>query len=243
MKARSAFLFLLAPLIQTQAFQTPLPWIHRGGTASSSSPSSAPTATGRHHHFRQSLPLSSPPSAYNTHSLKSSSSSENTTPTTPDPSSTPPTPSSTPPTTLSSKAQTILTSIHESKLPFRIIVIGPDSILETTSPLGPHVSLSISPKTNEPLMSFASDDRSFEFHVKIDRVCKVTFVALEKKTKDGDGEDGGEGEDAKRVMRVCRFLNEKGSLICSLILADEGGEEGEKWFRGMIDAYGDEVLM
>lgn len=83
-------------------------------------------------------------------------------------------------------------------------------------------------------MTFASEDKSFEFHVKVDKVCKVTFVALEKKV-------GGEEEETK-VMRVCRFLNEKGNLICSLILAEEG-EEGVRWFEGMIDTYGDEVLM
>jgi len=62
-------------------------------------------------------------------------------------------------------------------------------------------------------------------------------VALEKKIRVEDGE-----EEERKMMRVCRFLNEKGNLICSLILAEEG-EEGVKWFEGMIDTYGDEVLM
>mmetsp|Transcript_32846 Transcript_32846/g.67070 ORF Transcript_32846/g.67070 Transcript_32846/m.67070 type:complete len:217 (+) Transcript_32846:55-705(+) len=216
MRASSAFLFLLAPAIQTQAFQASRPWIHRGITAS------APSTTISKKSFYHS-----PSPTPKTPILKSSSSSEDTTPTTT--TNDPPTPPS--------KAQQILTSIHQSKLPFRIIVLGTDSVLETTSPLGPRTSLALSPKTNEPLMTFASEDKSFEFHVKVDKVCKVTFVALEKKIRVEDGE-----EEERKMMRVCRFLNEKGNLICSLILAEEG-EEGVKWFEGMIDTYGDEVLM
>lgn len=71
-------------------------------------------------------------------------------------------------------------------------------------------------------MTFASEDQSFEFHVKVDQVCKVAFVS------------------AKR--RVARFLKDDGSPIASLILVDSSSE-ADGWFDGMVGEYGDEVIM
>jgi hypothetical protein len=108
------------------------------------------------------------------------------------------------------------------------VVIGNGAILETTSKLGPKTATSISPKTGDKLMTFASFDASFEFHVKVDQVCMVTFVSTEKPDE--------------KVMRASRFLNEKGTPICSLILADSS-EKAINWFEGMVEKYGQEAIM
>lgn len=122
-----------------------------------------------------------------------------------------------------SKAESILDDMHKSKYPFRIIVIGNGAILETTSPLGPISKSSISPKTNERLLTFASEDASFEFHVKVEQIYKIVFVATEERS-------------------VARFLSETGTPICSLILGDKSSEAGE-WFNGLIEKWGTEVIV
>eukprot|EP00804_Cyclotella_cryptica_P003631 CCRYP_002226-RA/>CCRYP_002226-RA protein AED:0.47 eAED:0.47 QI:0/-1/0/1/-1/1/1/0/198 len=131
-----------------------------------------------------------------------------------------------------SKSETILSEFHESGFTFRIVVIGNGAILETTSKLGPTSSTSISPKTGEKLLTFASEDASFEFHVKVDQVCMVTFVTTERLVSGG----------GTKVMRVSRFLNEKGTPMCSLILADSSSE-AIGWFEGMVEKYGQEAIM
>ncbi|KAL7425629.1 hypothetical protein ACHAXM_000096 [Skeletonema potamos] len=129
-----------------------------------------------------------------------------------------------------SKAQAILDDFHASNLPFRIVVIGNGAILETTSKLGPKSKLSVSPKTGDKLMTFASEDASFEFHVKVDQITKITFVTSERPLPDGEN----------KTMRVSRFLNEKGEPMCSLILADSS-DDSVQWFDGMNERYGQEV--
>lgn len=91
---------------------------------------------------------------------------------------------------------------------------------------------SVSPKTGEKLLTFASDDASFEFHVKVDQICKITFVSTERTLPDGN----------TKVMRVSRFLNEKGDPMCSLILADSS-EDAVKWFDKMAEMNGQEVIL
>ena len=122
-----------------------------------------------------------------------------------------------------SKAESILDEMHKSKYPFRIIVIGNGAILETTSTLGPISKSSISPKTNERLLTFASEDASFEFHVKVEQIHKIAFVATE-------------------ARHVARFLSESGTPICSLILGDKSSEAGE-WFNGLVEKWGTEVIV
>jgi len=130
-----------------------------------------------------------------------------------------------------SKIDNILKDLHDAALPFRIIVIGEGAILETTSVLGPHMASSVSKKTGERLVTLASDDRSFEFHLKVDKVGKVTFSEKDKPLENG----------GKKTMRICRFLSEEGGPICSLILADSS-EDAADWFRGLTIRYGYEVL-
>ena len=120
-------------------------------------------------------------------------------------------------------AESILNEFHKSKYVFRIIVIGNGAILETTNKLGPTYKSSISPKSGERLLTFASEDQSFEFHVKIEQICKICFVATSER-------------------RVARFLSESGTPICSLILGDSSAEAGE-WFDGLIEKFGNELIM
>ena len=82
------------------------------------------------------------------------------------------------------------------------------------------------------MLTFASDDASFEFHVKVDQVCKITFVSTERTLPDGN----------TKVMRVSRFLNEKGEPMCSLILADSS-EDADKWFDKMAEMNEQEVIL
>jgi hypothetical protein len=112
-------------------------------------------------------------------------------------------------------------------------VIGNGAILETTSVLGPHFAESTSPKTGERLVTFASDDRSFEFHLKVDQISKVTFSEKDRIVND---------KEEKRKLRITRFINEMGNPICSLILADSSKEAAD-WFTSMTIRYGYEIQL
>eukprot|EP00560_Eucampia_antarctica_P010151 CAMPEP_0197829090 /NCGR_PEP_ID=MMETSP1437-20131217/5561_1 /TAXON_ID=49252 ORGANISM="Eucampia antarctica, Strain CCMP1452" /NCGR_SAMPLE_ID=MMETSP1437 /ASSEMBLY_ACC=CAM_ASM_001096 /LENGTH=169 /DNA_ID=CAMNT_0043430585 /DNA_START=207 /DNA_END=716 /DNA_ORIENTATION=- len=130
------------------------------------------------------------------------------------------------------KIDLILKDIHESSFPFRIVVIGNGAILETTSILGPHMATSTSTKTGERLVTLASADKSFEFHVKVDQVSKVTFTEREKPGS----------STTNNIMRICRLQSKDEKPICSLILADSS-EDAKEWFQGMTLQYGHEVLL
>mmetsp|Transcript_17935 Transcript_17935/g.51394 ORF Transcript_17935/g.51394 Transcript_17935/m.51394 type:complete len:239 (-) Transcript_17935:164-880(-) len=130
-------------------------------------------------------------------------------------------------TTAPSKIDSIILDLHESSLKFRIVVIGNGAILESTSTLGPHMAESTSPKTGERLVTLASDDRSFEFHLKPDTIAKVVFAESKK-------------PDNGKTLRIVRMLREDGGPICSLILAD-GSDEAVSWYKAMTIRYGYEV--
>ena len=130
-------------------------------------------------------------------------------------------------TTAPTKIDGIIRDLHESTLQFRIVVIGNGAILESTSTLGPHMAESVSPKTGERLITLASSDRSFEFHVKPDAIDKVVFAESKK-------------PDSGKTLRIVRMLRDDGAPICSLILAD-GSEEAKSWYKTMTIRYGYEV--
>ena len=129
--------------------------------------------------------------------------------------------------TTPTKIDSIIRDLHESNLPFRIVVIGNGAILETTSTLGPHMAESTSPKTGERLITLASDDRSFEFHLKPDTIAKVVFAESKK-------------PDSGKTLRIVRMLRDDGGPICSLICAD-GSEDAISWYKTMTIRYGYEV--
>jgi len=123
----------------------------------------------------------------------------------------------------------VLSDMHNSGYPFRIVVIGSGAILETTSVLGPTMKSSTSPKTGDRLVTLASEDQSFEFHVKVDQVHKVIFAESVRPLEGGD----------EKVLRICRFMNSEGGSICSLIL-NESGEDAIQWFDGMKTNYAEQ---
>lgn len=131
----------------------------------------------------------------------------------------------------------IISKIHKSGYMFRIIVIGNGAILETTSRLGPIIKSSVSPKTGQRLVTLASQDQTFEFHIKIDQVKKVVFVENTKTLLDNAQQQQQQQQQTSKVMRICRFLNQDGDSICSLILS-ESGQEAVEWFTHMKECYG-----
>ncbi|CAB9521666.1 expressed unknown protein [Seminavis robusta] len=131
-------------------------------------------------------------------------------------------------TTLSAPAQTVydvLQAMHSSSYPFRLVVVGNGAILETTSTLGPTFKLGTSPRTGEPLTTFASEDQSFEFHMMI---AKVSKIVMAEKESPADG----------KLMQIFRFLNEEGGAMCSLILADKT-DAAQAWFGALKEEYND----
>jgi hypothetical protein len=129
--------------------------------------------------------------------------------------------------TLTEKEETVyefLQELHASKLSFRIVVVGNGAILESTNDLGPRMALSQSPKSGANLVTFASEDKSFELHLQTAEVAKVALV--ERETPD-------------RTMRIFRLLKEGGQSICSLIVSEDS-EATMEWFSMMKTKYGDE---
>ena len=124
---------------------------------------------------------------------------------------------------VTSIAEKILDDFHSSELDWRIIVIGGGAILETTQRLGPISKASTSPKTGERLLTFASEDKSFEFHVKVEQVSKICLVSSEERC-------------------VARFLMDGGKPIFSLLLADKSSR-GNEWFGALIKKYGTEIVI
>jgi Haem utilisation ChuX/HutX len=119
----------------------------------------------------------------------------------------------------------VLQALHDSNYPFRLVVVGNGAILETTSTLGPTFKLGTSPRTGEPLTTFASDDKSFEFHMMIAKVAKIAMAEKESPV------DGGK-------LQIVRFLTAEGGAMCSLILADKS-EQAQEWYRALKNEYND----
>lgn len=126
------------------------------------------------------------------------------------------------------KVYSLVKALHSSKYDFRIVVIGNGAILETTSPLGPTLNLNVSPATDTPLLTCASSNQSFEFHLKLSEVSKVALTEKEAANK--------------KQMRVVRFLNNEGAPMCSLILRDES-EQAVEWYRKLQEEFGHEMQL
>lgn len=125
-----------------------------------------------------------------------------------------------------SVAQVILNDIHSKEYRHRIVVVGNGAILESIQILGPRSVLGTSPATGERLQTFSSEDGSFEFHLKVDRIAGISF--LEKERPDGT------------TMRITRIKDGDGGSMCSLILA-EYSEEAVEWFGSLVALYGQDV--
>ena len=126
------------------------------------------------------------------------------------------------------KVYGMLKEIHQSGLQFRVVVVGNGAILESTNLLGPTMKLSQSPTTGANLVTFASEDQSFEFHLMTAQVSKVVLAEKERPT-------GG-------MMRILRLLNDVGKPICSLIVAENSPKAAE-WYLDMTAKYGQELQL
>ena len=127
------------------------------------------------------------------------------------------------------KVYELFEELHNSGFNFRVVVVGNGAILETTAPLGPKMKVSESPATpGQHLVTFASEDASFEFHVKIGQVSKVAMV--EKEVSD------------IKTLRILRMINDAGKPICSLILADQSSEAAG-WYQSLLAKYGPEIQL
>lgn len=92
--------------------------------------------------------------------------------------------------------------------------------MESTHTLGnPHMFMhsSTSPKTGDPIITFASPDKSFEFHVKVKEIESVQFVE-------------------RQDMKICRLIKSNTVAVCSLILKDDS-KEATAWFTEMKNKY------
>ncbi len=125
------------------------------------------------------------------------------------------------------KVYDLLTELHVSKYPFRVVVVGSGAILEATHELGPVLKISQQPSTGANLMTLASEDKSFEFHVRLSHVSKMVLTVKTSPNK---------------VLRIVRLLNSSGESLASLILATDA-EDATKWFSDLIDKHGDEIQL
>jgi hypothetical protein len=124
----------------------------------------------------------------------------------------------------------LLKDLSNAKFPFRVVVVGNGAILESTNLLGPTFKVSQSPATGANLVTFASEDQSFEFHLMIAQVSKVAMIEKPSPVKEG------------KTMRIMRFLNAEEKSICSLILADESAD-ATGWFQRTVSKYGPEMII
>lgn len=121
----------------------------------------------------------------------------------------------------------VLQELRSSNYAFRVVVVGNGAILESTSVLGPKLSIAQSPSSGSNLLTLASEDHSFEYHLTLDQVSKIVFVSK---------------ETPKKTMRIVRLLNAEGVSMSSLILADET-DAAAKWYEGLIEKHGSEIQL
>jgi hypothetical protein len=129
------------------------------------------------------------------------------------------------------QVKALLQELGGSELPFRIVVVGNGAILESTNLLGPSMmKVSRSPSTDANLVTFASDDASFEFHLMVGQVGRVVMVEKQSPL-------------TGKAMRIIRFLTDGGDepakSICSLILAEDSDASGV-WYQNLYAKYGPE---
>lgn len=124
------------------------------------------------------------------------------------------------------KVYELLKDLHTSDIPFRIVVVGNGAILESTNPLGPTFKVGESPKTGASIVTFASEDQSFEFHLMPAQIASAVLV--ERQNPKG------------KTLRLLRLLNAEGGSICSLIVADDS-EAAQSWYKDLSDRYGSDI--
>lgn len=81
--------------------------------------------------------------------------------------------------------------------------------------------------TGANLLTFASRDQSFEFHLQLSEVSKIALVVKETPAK---------------TLRIIRLLNDQGASMSSLILADPS-EEATAWYHNVVERRGSEIQL
>jgi putative heme iron utilization protein len=89
------------------------------------------------------------------------------------------------------------------------------------------MKLNTAPTTGETLLTLASQDQSFEFHLRTAEVSKVTLT---------------EKDTGEKVMSIIRFLNNVGEPMCSLILRDDSVQAVE-WYNELRTTHGEDVQL
>ena len=77
------------------------------------------------------------------------------------------------------------------------------------------------------MLTIASQDQAFEFHVKLDQVSKISLVVKETPPP------------KKKIMRIIRLLNNEQSSLASLILVGNDADDAAgQWFENLQKVYG-----
>lgn len=124
------------------------------------------------------------------------------------------------------KVYDFLKELSDSDLAFRIVVVGNGAILESTNPLGPTFKVGESPKTGASIVTFASEDQSFEFHLMPAQIASAALV--DRPRPNGT------------TMRILRLLNAEGGPVCSLIVADDSSQ-AESWYDSLTSKFGSDI--
>jgi hypothetical protein len=77
------------------------------------------------------------------------------------------------------------------------------------------------------MLTMASADQTFEFHVHLEQVSKVVLI---------------EKETPAKTLRIIRLLNDVGDSMSSLILADSS-DEAIAWYHGLVEKRGNEIQL
>ena len=77
------------------------------------------------------------------------------------------------------------------------------------------------------MATLANEDQSFEYHIQLEQIGKISFV---------------EKETPNKTLRIVRLLNDSGESITSLILVDVS-DDAQKWFGDMIQRHGSIVQL
>jgi hypothetical protein len=110
----------------------------------------------------------------------------------------------------------LLKELSDSKLPFRIVVVGNGAILESTNTLGPTFKLGKSPKSGASIVTFASEDQSFEFHLMPAQIASAVLVEKPSPTKvDLLPDPGGRFEPGRELVPINGRQARIGSRVLS----------------------------
>ena len=77
------------------------------------------------------------------------------------------------------------------------------------------------------MLTLASKDQAFEFHVQLTEVSKIVLV---------------EKETPAKTLRIIRLLNSMGESMSSMILADTS-DAAKKWYHGLVEKRGSEIQL